>query len=102
MQEEFDLGSGVIFNNHPNVISNVTEEVLEQRNAQEPPKTPGRTRPNLHQLRPDQICVYKKDKGVLAGQRLAYIVKYKPPHKLTPPQLRLGLRPLDIYKEVVN
>ena len=38
----------------------------------------------------------------MTGRRLAYIVEYKPPHKLTLPHLRLGLRPLDIYRDVVN
>lgn len=33
---------------------------------------------------------------------MAYIVEYKTPYKLNPPHLCLGLRPMDIYKEVVN
>ncbi|KAH7111742.1 hypothetical protein B0J13DRAFT_600437 [Dactylonectria estremocensis] len=50
----FDLGNGIIFENHPHAISDVAEEV------------------------------------------------YKPPHKLTAPHLRLGLRAMNIYEEVVN
>ncbi|KAG8664070.1 uncharacterized protein FPOAC1_014137 [Fusarium poae] len=33
---------------------------------------------------------------------MVYVSEYKPPHKLTAPHLRLGLRPMDIYREVVN
>jgi len=33
---------------------------------------------------------------------MIYISEYKPPHKLTTPHLRLGLRPMNIYKEVVK
>ncbi|POR31368.1 Uncharacterized protein TPAR_08428 [Tolypocladium paradoxum] len=33
---------------------------------------------------------------------MVYISEYKPPHELATPHLRLGLRSLDIYKEVVN
>jgi hypothetical protein len=33
---------------------------------------------------------------------MLYISEYKPPHKLTPAHLRLGLRPMNIYKDVVN
>ncbi|KAK1837983.1 hypothetical protein CCHR01_19394 [Colletotrichum chrysophilum] len=33
---------------------------------------------------------------------MLYVSEYKPPHKLTAPHLRLGLRPMNIYKEVVN
>ena len=33
---------------------------------------------------------------------MAYVIEYKAPHKLTPPHHRLGLRPMDIRREVVN
>ncbi|KAL3588185.1 hypothetical protein FPOAC2_14084 [Fusarium poae] len=33
---------------------------------------------------------------------MVYVSEYKPPHKLTAPHLRVGLRPMDIYSEVVN
>ena len=59
VRDEFDLGNGVVFDNHPNAISDIAEEVLERRSARESPSTPSRTGPDLRQLRPDQICVYK-------------------------------------------
>ena len=33
---------------------------------------------------------------------MAYIVKYKVPHKLNFPHLRRGLCPMDVCKEIVN
>ncbi|KAE9568054.1 hypothetical protein CGMCC3_g15860 [Colletotrichum fructicola] len=33
---------------------------------------------------------------------MLYISEYKPPHKLIAPHLRLGLRPMNIYREMVN
>ncbi|KAK2768388.1 hypothetical protein FQN54_000243 [Arachnomyces sp. PD_36] len=98
---EVDIGNGIVFENHPNAISDVAEEVVNRR-VNRPPTTPARVRPDLNQLRPDQICVYKYGDGDSTGRSMAYIVEYKAPHKLTPPHLRLGLRPMDIYKEVVN
>ncbi|KAH7118405.1 hypothetical protein EDB81DRAFT_848123 [Dactylonectria macrodidyma] len=78
----FDLGNGIIFENHPHAISDVAEEVVDRETPSTPPSTPGH-RLDINQLRPDQIC-------------------YKPPHKLTAPHLRLGLRAMNIYEEVVN
>jgi hypothetical protein len=33
---------------------------------------------------------------------MVYVSKYKPPHKLTTPHLCLGLRAMDIHREVIN
>ncbi len=33
---------------------------------------------------------------------MAYVLEYKAPHKLTPPHLRAGLRPMDMHDAVVN
>ncbi|KAK8092710.1 uncharacterized protein PG998_014751 [Apiospora kogelbergensis] len=41
--------------------------------------------------------------GETSTQRtMLYINEYKAPHKITPQHLRVGLRSMDIYKEVVN
>jgi hypothetical protein len=42
------------------------------------------------------------DKVDAARRKLAFVVEYKAPHKLTLPHLRLGLREMDIYNGVVN
>jgi hypothetical protein len=98
----FNIGNGIVFENHPNAISDVADAVVDQRATQLPPKTPSQAQLDLNQLRPDQICVYSYDDGSSTRRSMVYIVEYKAPHKITPPHLRLGLRPLDIYKEVVN
>lgn len=56
---EFDVGDGIIFENHPSAISDVAEEVVERQGPPvTPPRTPGPDGLDRSQLRPDQICVY--------------------------------------------
>jgi hypothetical protein len=92
--DEFNLGGGITFANHPNALGD------EPRESQEllPPERFGF---DSRQLRADQICVYTSDKDS-TRRRLAFIVEYKAPHKLTLPHLRLGLREMNIYNDVVN
>ncbi|CAG8010984.1 unnamed protein product [Penicillium salamii] len=56
---------------------------------------PSTTKPS----KPDQFCIYQRD-----GNRrtLLTTVEYKPPHKLSAANLRLGLRPMDFWREVVQ
>ncbi|KAI1122562.1 hypothetical protein F5Y10DRAFT_71307 [Nemania abortiva] len=96
----FDVGNGIIFENHPNNISDEAEEVVAREAVSSPPQTPDRGL-DLNQLRPDQICVYRSDDEP-SRRTMVYVSEYKAPHKLTAPHLRLGLRPMNIYKEVVN
>ncbi|KAG9250055.1 uncharacterized protein F5Z01DRAFT_430295 [Emericellopsis atlantica] len=97
----FDMNHGIVFENHPHAISDVAEEVADRETPSTPPKTPNQ-RQDPHQLRADQICIYRSDSTDSSERTMLYISEYKPPHKLTAPHLRLGLRPMDIYKEVVN
>ncbi|KAH7112671.1 hypothetical protein EDB81DRAFT_922641 [Dactylonectria macrodidyma] len=85
----FDMGSGMVFENHPHAISNVAEEVVARENASTPPQTPLQT--SL------QTPNHKRDK-----RTMIYVSEYKAPHKLTAPHLRACLRRMNIYKEVVN
>ncbi|KAM3518341.1 hypothetical protein NHJ13051_008257 [Beauveria bassiana] len=96
----YNMGGGIVFENHPSAISDVAEEVVQQENLS-PPRTPDHGRPS-NQLRPDQICVYRSDDTTSARRHMVYVCEYKAPHKLTAPHLRVGLRPMNIYKEVVN
>ncbi|KAI0448035.1 hypothetical protein F4803DRAFT_496253 [Xylaria telfairii] len=96
----FDIGNGIVFENHPNAISDAAEEVVAREAELLPPQTPGHGL-DLNQLRPDQICVYRSDDEP-SKRTMIYVSEYKAPHKLTAPHLRLGLRPMNIYKEVVN
>ncbi|KAK2922421.1 hypothetical protein FoTM2_017777 [Fusarium oxysporum f. sp. vasinfectum] len=97
----FQIGDGVIFENHPHALSDVAEEVVERETRSTPPRTPDHRR-DLNQLRPDQICVYRSDDTLSSRRTMLYISEYKPPHKLTAQHLRAGLRVMDIHKEVVN
>ena len=101
VRDIFNLGRGIIFENHPHAISETSEEVLQQGTPSTPPSTPGHTY-NLNQLRADQICVYRSDGTDSTRRTMLFISEYKPPHKLTAPHLRLGLRPINIYNDVVN
>ncbi|ROT37073.1 hypothetical protein SODALDRAFT_379561 [Sodiomyces alkalinus F11] len=97
----FNIGNGIIFENHPHAISNLAEEVVERESPSTRPQTPDQGY-NIHQLRADQICVYRSDSAQEERRTMIYVCEYKPPHKLTAPHLRLGLRPMNIYKDVVN
>ncbi|EQK97542.1 hypothetical protein G6O67_008698 [Ophiocordyceps sinensis] len=74
--DAFDIGNGIVFENHPHAIGEVAEEVVAREDPSTPPQAPVHRR-DRHKLRPDQICVYRS-------------------------ALRAGLRPMNIYKEVVN
>ncbi|KAK2666719.1 hypothetical protein RAB80_017836 [Fusarium oxysporum f. sp. vasinfectum] len=98
----FQIGDGVVFENHPHALSDVAEEVVERETpSTPPPQTPDHRR-DLKQLRPDQICVYRSDNTESSRRTMVYVSEYKPPHKLTAPHLRLGLRAMDMHREVVN
>ncbi|KAJ4308780.1 hypothetical protein N0V84_011896 [Fusarium piperis] len=97
----FDMGNGIIFENHPHAISDVAEEVVAREIPSTPPQTPHQTL-DLNQLRPDQICVYRSNDALGTTRTMIYVSEYKPPHKLTAPHLRLGLRAMNILKDVVN
>ncbi|KAK2469699.1 hypothetical protein H9L39_18514 [Fusarium oxysporum f. sp. albedinis] len=97
----FRIGDGVVFENHPHALSDVSEEVVDRETPLIPPRTPDHRR-DFKQLRPDQICVYRSDNTLSSRRTMVYVSEYKPSHKLTAPHLRLGLRAMDIHKEVVN
>ncbi|KJZ69498.1 hypothetical protein HIM_11115 [Hirsutella minnesotensis 3608] len=102
MREAFDMGNGIIFENHLHAISDVAEDVVARDRPSTPPQTPDYRR-DLHRLRPDQICIYRScDDSSLRGRKMIYVSEYKAPHKLTTSHFRAGLRSMDIYKEVVH
>ncbi|KAF9878762.1 hypothetical protein CkaCkLH20_03662 [Colletotrichum karsti] len=102
VKSAFDLGNGIVFENHPHAISDAAEEVVDRNVPSTPPSTPHTSNVDLKQLRADQICVYRSETADSESRTMLYVSEYKPPHKLTAPHLRLGLRPMNIYKEVVN
>ncbi|KAI8233393.1 hypothetical protein K4K55_005216 [Colletotrichum sp. SAR 10_96] len=98
----FDLGNGIVFENPAEVVSGAAAGV----GGRGVPSAGGGGRHtstvDLKQLRADQICVYRSETAGSESRTMLYVSEYKPPHKLTAPHLRLGLRPMNIYKEVVN
>ena len=101
---EFNLGGGIIFENHANTLSDGNEEVQQSLQnlrisgkAQAPSSNP---KPR----NADQICVYKEADGT---QSLCMVVEYKPAHKLSVFNLRAGLLRADrgsmnIPEDVIN
>ncbi|KAK2051460.1 hypothetical protein LY76DRAFT_599321 [Colletotrichum caudatum] len=102
VKSAFGLGNGIIFENHPHAISDTAEEVVDRNVPSTPPSTPHNSKVDLKQLRADQICVYRSENTDSRSRTMLYVSEYKPPHKITAPHLRLGLRPMNIHKEVVN
>jgi hypothetical protein len=54
--------------------------------------------PKRKRSRPDQFWVHRKD----ADNTLLFIIEYKAGHKLTAEYLRAGLRPMNLWEEVVQ
>ncbi|KKK12260.1 hypothetical protein ARAM_002694 [Aspergillus rambellii] len=80
---QFQLGRGVIFDNHANALDDADpsgDELL-----------------NPHRFRPDQFCIHRKNSNDTA---LLTTVEYKPPHKLSVENLRAGLQTMD-FREIV-
>ncbi|KXH68190.1 hypothetical protein CSAL01_11474, partial [Colletotrichum salicis] len=103
VKNAFDLGNGIVFENHPHALSETAAEVMERNLPSTPPSTPYNSKVNLQQLRADQICVYRtEDDDDASSRSMLYVSEYKPPHKLTAPHLRLGLRSMNIHKEVIS
>jgi hypothetical protein len=96
-KRKFQIGDGIVFENHPNAISDAADEVIQR----EAPSTPEQGR-SPGQIRPDQICVYRADNGLPSKRTMLYVAEYKAPHKLIAPHLRAGLHPMNIIKDVVN
>lgn len=84
-QYEFQLGSGIRFDNHANSLDEVEADQSEELNPQHP--------------RPDQFCIHRVDGTT---NTLLTTVEYKPPHKLSVENLRVGLRLMEFWETVVK
>ncbi|KAJ5152424.1 hypothetical protein N7492_009704 [Penicillium capsulatum] len=87
-RDEFGLGDGIRFSNHTNSLND--NEAIEA-DASQPS--------SVHHPRPDQFCIHRVDGN---ASTLLTTVEYKPPHKLSVATLRMGLRPMDLWKEMVR
>ncbi|KID86968.1 Protein kinase-like domain protein, partial [Metarhizium majus ARSEF 297] len=86
--EEFRLGEGVRFDNHKNSLEK-TYFPADTENAAS----------HIHRPKPDGFCINMVDDTTKA---LLTSGEYKPPHKLPTRIIRLGLRPMDLWDEMVR
>lgn len=80
-QQHFRLGKGVSFETHTNSFEAGASNDPSQR------------------LRPDRFCIHHKLDG---SSDVLMTVEYKPPHKLTVENLRVGLRPMNFRDQVAQ
>ncbi|KAJ9485119.1 hypothetical protein VN97_g8228 [Penicillium thymicola] len=87
-REEFGLGDGIVFESHKNLLEadEGTEESASQPSEIENPK-------------PDSFFFINRVDG--NTHTVLTTAEYKPPHKLSVEDCRLGLREMDLYKEIV-
>ncbi|EFE44797.1 hypothetical protein TRV_00469 [Trichophyton verrucosum HKI 0517] len=83
-RDRFALGEAIVFENHANAIDE-DDDMSDQSRARRPI--------------PDQFCVHRVDDG---NYTLLTTVEYKPPHKLSVENLAAGLRPMNLWEEVVQ
>ncbi|KAK0655275.1 hypothetical protein B0T16DRAFT_363761 [Cercophora newfieldiana] len=88
VMDEFDIGSGISFENHVSGLSEWGEEVV-QRRARHLGKA-GAATPSPPPLQPDQICVFRDRES--NRRAMAYLVEYKAPHKIPLAIVRSGLQ----------
>ncbi|KAJ5562929.1 hypothetical protein N7461_001690 [Penicillium sp. DV-2018c] len=119
-RDEFGLGEGIEWTDHKNCLNeNETAEVdasqpneTTEVDASQPNETTEAdasqtnetTEANASRLssvsrpRPDQYCIHR----VGGTEALLTTVEYKPPHKLPVAALRMGLRPMDLWEEMIR
>jgi len=100
----FNLGEGIIFENHANTLSDSNEEVQQSLQDLRISSKGHDSGSNPKPRNADQICVYKEADGT---RSLCMVVEYKPSHKLSVFNLRAGLLradkgSLNIPEEVIN
>ena len=110
-REKFNLGEGIIFENHQNPLTGTTKDQTAKEVVESiPPYTPGKkAAPSRLKnsasasepvAKPDQFCIHKN----LGGDdiELLFVCEYKAPHKLTLDNIRLGFRDMDLKEDVFS
>ncbi|TGJ78137.1 hypothetical protein E0Z10_g10626 [Xylaria hypoxylon] len=92
-QRKLKVGHGIAFENHLKALSDPSYEVVSRQPQQPPPPPP---------QEPEQICVYRYEEEGTDKRSAIAISEYKPPHKLSLPQLRAGLKETDMMEVVAN
>ncbi|KAK9855865.1 hypothetical protein MYU51_001499 [Penicillium brevicompactum] len=86
-EEEFMLGDGIMFSEHGNTFNETRDRLA------------GIDRSGSPYRNPNQFCVYRVDGD---ADSLLLPVQRKSPHELSVENLRVGLRPMELWDEVVN
>ncbi|KAJ5343370.1 uncharacterized protein N7506_003194 [Penicillium brevicompactum] len=86
--DEFGLGDGIQFSNHTNSLSRNENFEADTSQLSSTPHP-----------RPDQFCIHRVDGNTTT---VLTTVEYKPPHKMPVATLRMGLRPMELWKEMVR
>jgi hypothetical protein len=100
----FNLGEGIIFENHANTLSDSNEEVQQSLQDLRISSKGQASSSNPKPRNADQICVYKEADGT---RSLCMVMEYKPSHKLSVFNLRAGLLRankgfMNIPEDVIN
>ncbi|KAL2823332.1 hypothetical protein BDW59DRAFT_173501 [Aspergillus cavernicola] len=82
---KFSLSDGIKFSSHINLLNKTKVSEVVSSSTPNP--------------RPDQFCIHRVDHD---NSTILTSVEYKPPHKLSVETLRIGLRPMDLWKEMVK
>ncbi|KAG5951746.1 hypothetical protein E4U53_002363 [Claviceps sorghi] len=85
-REELKLGAGVDFPFHKNLLEESEEDIATDQKSSTP-------RP-----RADEYCINIVDETT---EVLVAAIEYKSPHKLSTATIRLGLRPMNLWEDVV-
>lgn len=87
-EPDFPLGT-IQFDNHANTFDDDDDPEASTR------------KPKRRKTNADQFCVHQTS-GEADRNRLLFIIEYKAAHKLTTRFLRAGLRPMNLWQEVVQ
>ncbi|KAL8627629.1 hypothetical protein Q9189_006686 [Teloschistes chrysophthalmus] len=94
--QSLGLGDGVSFDNQINTLNDNAPDVKGRQGRETPPPRSDRDpQPTFA----DMLCVKLEFQG---SMRLLFPSEYKPPHKVTKEMFRVGLRPMNVFTEVVN
>ncbi|CAG8053664.1 unnamed protein product [Penicillium olsonii] len=87
-QKEFCLGDGILFDDHGNALDSVDGCSFNESRASTGTCS-----------KPDKYCIHRVNGDT---KTLLTAVEYKPPHKLSVANLRVGLRQMEFYKEIIQ
>ncbi|KAI0118235.1 hypothetical protein GGR51DRAFT_498548 [Nemania sp. FL0031] len=106
-QRKLKIGNGIVFENHIKALDDPSYRVANRGPQKQPAQVEGRPKTpdpvnDPPRLSPDQICVFRYEENGTEKRTIVTISEYKPPQKLSLPQLRAGLKETDMMSVVTN